>query len=206
MNKKIKVFIVSSFVLLSSCSSNQKESLTAVEELHQITDRVAFENKCKLAMAYNSLDEHKLALKLRSPYSSSLLPGKILFDYYQLAIGGEKIDIRSYTLYDLNDNELYSLSIDDIEHINYRVNATKFSLEQDYLNLYNQLDTSITNHVKSKDFDQQMSKFIPKDIRFSGFQLVDSMLGIGFKNSTKEIVYVYKWKSQVNKLYGISIE
>ena len=206
MNKKIKTFIVGSFVLLSSCSSNQKESLTAIEELHQITDRVAFENKCKLAMGYNALDEHKLALKLRSPYSSNLLPGKILFDYYQLAIRGEKIDITKYVLFDQNDNELYSLSIDDLEHITYRVNATKFSLEEDYSNLYNLLDTSITNHVEANDFNRKMSKFIPNDVKFSGFQLVDSMLGIGFKNSMKEIVFIYKWKSQRNKLYGISIE
>lgn len=206
MNEKIKTSIVGCFVLLSSCSSNQKEFSTVVEELQQINDRVAFENKCKLTTTYTDMDKHKLALKIGSPYSGSLVPGKILFDYYQLAIRREKIDITKYTLYDLNNDEIYSLSKDDIEHINYRVNETKFSLEEDYSNLYNQLDTSITNYVKADEFNQKMSKFDPNDVRFSGFQLVDSMLGIGFKNSIDEIVFIYKWRSQENKLYGISIE
>ena len=77
------------FILLNSCTSNQKEFVKDMTILYEINDKVSFENKCKLTSTYDDQAPNEVNLKIGSSYTDMLLPGKILFDYYVItdAIG-----------------------------------------------------------------------------------------------------------------------
>ena len=196
------------FILLNSCTSNQKEFVKDMTILYEINDKVSFENKCKLTSTYDDQAPNEVNLKIGSSYTDMLLPGKILFDYDQ-RVKLTDLDIKGYNLNDAN-GKLYSLSQDDLLRIGEKSKLSKSLLDgfksDDLTKFYNQLDTSVRNQFTFKDFNSQLLDFDLKNAKFSGFQLADSILGIGYKNSKNQIVFVYKWNSDSDKVFGFSVE
>lgn len=201
-----KLFVV--FIVITSCSSNQKEYTENLAVIAKINDKVAFENSCKLTSNYSSLALNEIELKIGNSYSNPLYPGKILFDYYRM-VESTDLDIKEYHLNDSKEN-LYSLSKDDFLHLNQKSKLSESLLSgyksKDLTKLYNQLDTIVKSKFTFQDFNDQLLKFDLKNIQFSGFQINDSLVEIGYGNSENRIMLVYKWNLDDNKIYGFSIE
>lgn len=206
---KIKNVMFLGFLLLNSCASEQKEYQKRIEIIYGINDKVAFDNRCKLTSTYTDQKPDRIDLKIGNSYTDLFLPGKILVEY-QEKVKKSKLNLREYNLGDLNNEKLYSFTDTDFSMIEQKVNISKSLLvgfeSKDLTKLYNALDTMVTNQISFEDFSQQMLNIDLRGAGFSGFQLVDSVLGIGYKNSTNQIVFIYKWNSKDHVLYGVNIE
>lgn len=206
---KIKNVMFCGFLLLNSCASEQKEYQKYIEIINGINDKVAFDNRCKLTSTYTDQEPDRIDLKIGNSYTDLFLPGKILIEYHG-RVSKSKLNLREYNLGDLNNEKLYSLTNTDFSMIEQKVNVSKSLLvgfeSKDLTKLYNALDTMVTNQISLEDFSQQMLNIDLRGAGFSGFQLVDSVLGIGYKNSTNQIVFIYKWNSKDHVLYGVNIE
>ena len=200
--------LIGGLIFLNSCTSKQKEFVKDISVIYEINDQVAFENKCRLTSTYDDQTPNEVNLKIGSSYTDMLFPGKILFDYDQ-RVKLTDLDIKEYHLNDAT-GKLYSLSQDDLSRIGEKSKLSKSLLDgfksDDLIKFNNQLDTSGRNQVTFTDFNSQLLDFDLQNAKFSGFQLADSILGIGYKNSENQIVFVYKWNSDSDKVFGFNVE
>ncbi|MGV3612222.1 MAG: hypothetical protein ACO1N0_14780 [Fluviicola sp.] len=201
-NLLIVVFII------SSCSSNQSEIAADLTLVNEINEKVAFENRCKLGATFSDQTPDEIKLKIGNSYNNPFYPGKILFDYYNAAELTD-LDLKEYHLSDTKE-KLYSLSKDDFLHLTKKNELSKSLLtgfkSNDLTKFYNQFDTTVTNKFTLQGFNNQLLEFDFKDAKFSGFQIVDSILGMAYGNSKNQMVLIYKWNSKDNKIYGFSVE
>lgn len=195
-------------ILLSSCTSKKKEFIAELTVIKKINDQVAFENKCKLTADYTDEKPYEIHLKIGSPYNDLLFPGKVLFDYNK-RIESADLEIKDYHLNDMT-GKIYFLSKHDFSQIDKKSKLSKSLLAHfksgNLTKFYNQLDTSVKSQITFDDFNKQILNFDLNDVKFSGFQLTDSLLGIGYKNSKNQIQFIYKWDSNDDEIYGYSVE
>jgi len=200
--------LIGVFILLNSCTSNQKEFIKELAVIKEINDKVAFENKCKLTTDYTNEKPNEIHLKIGNSYNDLLLPGKVLFDYNK-RIELTDLNIKEYHLTDIA-GKIYDLSNDDLIRIKHKSKISNSLLtdskSHDLAKFYNQLDTSVKSQIAFNEFNKQILDFNLNDLIFSGFQLADSIIGIGYKNSVNQIVFFYKWDSEDDKIYGYSLE
>lgn len=192
-----------------SCSENAalfQEGL----DLKEVNDLVAKDNSCKLTFYYSKQIPDQLVLILGSSYTDDYIPGKIIYEYYK-GVSARKLNVNEYLLKDQKEQTLLNLTVKQLSSIQKdkeRAEENVRTITNGNLDdVYQNMDTSITNHVKLDLFKAQFSSFTLGISKFGGFQINSDYVSIRFvDNNNNQIFLIYDIVSEEDKILGISVK